>query len=179
MSDKEAGNSFATIVFSEANYWINAVNDVFSSKMLPLLEEDSGYAQGAWCGLSYLSVISEELWRNIRVYWRQVLSDGEPYEDVRNARIKKTFLWSSILYDGSASREELFGACRHNPASCSAAVWVLVEWTCVSRKRTASENGADGLIRQSICYWKTRRAIENPPITCFVYAIKRRTTIPT
>ena len=129
MSDKEAGNSFAAIVFSEANYWINAVNDVFSSKMLPLLEEDSGYAQGAWCGLSYLSVLSEELWRGVRTYWRQVLSNGEPYEGVSNARIKKTFLWSSILYDGSASREELFGACRHNPASCSAAVWVLVEWT--------------------------------------------------
>lgn len=129
MSDREAGNCFATIVFSEANYWIDAVHDVFSSKMLPLLEEDSGYAQGAWCGLSYLSVLSEELWWNIRVYWRQVLSDGEPYEGVRNARIKKTFLWSSILYDGSASREELFGVCRHNPASCSAAVWVLVEWT--------------------------------------------------
>ena len=27
MSDKEAGNSFAAIVFSEANYWINAVNE--------------------------------------------------------------------------------------------------------------------------------------------------------
>ena len=129
MNDKEAGNCFATMVFSEANYWINAVHDTFSSKMLPLLGEDSCYAQGAWCGLGYLGVLSEELWRGVRTYWRLVLSDGEPYEGVSNARIKKTFLWSSILYDGSASREELFGVCRHNPASCSAAVWVLVEWT--------------------------------------------------
>lgn len=130
MSDKTTGNLFAAIVFSEANYWINSLRDLFTAKLLPFLGKGSDYTQGAWCGLSNLVVLSEELWRGVRVHWRRILSDGGSHEGFApNTRIRELFLWSSILYDDSALREEVFGICRHNPVSCSAAVRVLVEWT--------------------------------------------------
>lgn len=118
----------AASFFSEANYWASTLPEFFSSDIAPLFGKEAS-TQGSWCGFSYLGWISEAVWRNVREYWRDVVSCSslEKREELR--RTQSLFFWASIQYDDPVLRDKLFRASFKNPQVCSRSTWILSEWT--------------------------------------------------